>query len=144
MTRLLKILMSPPSRIIIFAALGSFALSLAAYGAGGIVRDGKILTLGSSGIQVELSPLSSADLPELSMAVNGVRGLVLPNQVMGSILKELRPSPSRAFFKVQRITNQQERSLVQAFKEILPELDASDRFTLFGFTDPAKKETFSN
>ena len=58
---------------------------------GGISRNGEVLTIGSSGLQVSLNPLTSTELPELTTSLQGIKRLVLPTEILGRILRELRP-----------------------------------------------------
>lgn len=125
----------------------SFTLSFAlapwsAYGAGGIERNGEVLTIGSSGLKVELDPLSSSQLPELQLTTQTVKKLILPTEVMGGILKELRPSVQRKFYQVKKISLAEERAMVEAYREILPDLPSTDHLTLFAMTDVIKNESY--
>lgn len=120
----------------------SFLFVTSAFGAGGIVRNGEVLTIGSSGIRVELEPLPSEHLPELTSVAAAVRSLVLPTNEMGALLRELRPSPERKFFRVNRIHSASEEEMVKAYRNLMPDLPGSDNFTIFALTDPSKKETY--
>lgn len=113
-----------------------------AFASGGILRNGEVVTIGSSGLRLSVKPLEAADLPELQLVSNGLRQLVLPLEVLGRIHKEMRPSPTRRFFKVERLSLEDERRLVEEYRKLLPELPDSDRFTLIAMTDQEKDETF--
>jgi len=124
-------------------AILSFTLApLLAFGAGGIERNGEVLTIGSSGLKVELDPLSSSQLPELVLTTQVVKKLILPTEIMGGFLKELRPSTQRKFYKVKKISIAEERAMVEAYREILPDLPSTDHLTLFAMTDVSKKESY--
>ena len=110
--------------------------------AGGIIRNGEVLTIGTSGLQLSIKPLSAADLPELALATKGLKNLILPLEIMGKIQKELRPSTQKQFFRVAKISETEERALVEEYRKIFPELPTSDRFTLFAMTDREKGDTY--
>lgn len=109
------------------------------HGGGGIKRNGQFLTFGSAGV----FPVQQYDpSEEIEVITQVFKSLNMPSVALGNFLKDALSSPSRKYFVVSKLSQDEEVRLLSFYKEKFLNLSPGDELVVFAHTDRETRETY--
>ncbi len=132
------------SLICIFVLLFSiniFAAKEVQNGGGGTSQDGTYQTFGSARISVDKEPLKFLAVPGLSLLVDRILRMPIPDNVKGDLLASITPSFARTYHQItsQKFDPETRANLIEIYAKLLNVPPA--KVVIFAVTEPRAKKT---
>jgi hypothetical protein len=129
------------SIFVLLFSVNIFAAKEVQNGGGGTTQDGSFQTFGSARISVDKDPLDFYTVPGLSLLVDRILRMPLPDNVKGELLAAITPSFARTYHQISsdKFDPATRVELVQIYAKLLNVKPAE--VVIFAVTEPSTKKT---